>query len=83
MHIVFRLNAKHDTYGNPRKLLLVYRLFAEKGEQRCRLEEAIDEGFGRGIYELREKYPDFIMLEEYETTPKEYRRLLNLFVKNK
>lgn len=64
-----RLNAGHDTNGNPRRVYVVLR----DGQ----LFDAIDEGY-HGSSALADKYPQFADKPVYTfaTTPKEYRQLV-------
>lgn len=76
MYIVVKLSAPNNTFGNPRRVFVVYRFTIEGNVHKFSLVEAIDEGFGQGEYRLKEKYPDHIVLGNYETTTKEYKWFL-------
>ena len=71
--VCIKLNAGHDSNGNPRR---VYVVFDSEGY----IVRAVDEGY-RGRAALREVPGCEGECEpvEFETTPREYRRLLRHF----
>jgi hypothetical protein len=68
-----RLNAGNDGNGNPRR---VYVIFSSDGV----ITDTVDEGY-LGREALTQAHPEFksVFVPSFETTPRQYRRLVKLF----
>ena len=69
-----RLVTKNDRSGNPRRVFVVFNCYG--------IIKTVDEGY-RGYNALYEDVPDFPRnwghIESFETTPREYLRLVRMF----
>lgn len=72
MYLIIYLNAGYSRKGNPRKFYNVYHFSGEI----LRLVDVIEEGY-EATNQLKEKYPNYHLVDSFEIKAQEYKRLIN------
>lgn len=70
MYIVIHLNAGYSQNGNPRKIYNVYHFSGEIFS----LVDIIEEGY-EATKQLKEKYPNYHLVDSIGITAQEYKRI--------